>query len=432
MVTRPGRKPAATVVAAAFALIMYMTLRPVAANVSLPASCIICGPLGGVDFALNIVLFIPLGGGLRWLLGRWNTAIFIGTVTTLVIESLQWRLIPGRDASLGDLLANTLGTILGAWLAIEGVRWLNATHFAARRLAGAFGIAVTLVAIASAWLLQPVHTRYPQWVQWTPARKYLDTFQGRLMDVELNGIPIRPTEILQPHRSLDATSRSVTVRATLTDPAAPTRRPAIIVRIANPLEEGFSLGQSGHAATFRTHVAAERLRLRSIIVGLENALSASDAKTNGTAAEVIVEGNSNPRAIGIRVEPPGRATGVTLRRTIGLAWALFLPRDVALGPGWWLANATWLAILVLPVAFFTRRSGHREGDGAGITVAWWPLPLFLVSLAAVPAATGLSPLGVGEWAGVLVGVGAGVALERWTAASPADLKACALVRTILS
>ncbi len=120
---------------AAALLVGSATLWPTDNPGSTATFCIVCGDLGGVDFVLNVVLFMPLGVGLRWLLGRWSLAALAGFGVTLLVETLQWRLIRGRDASLGDVLANTLGTIVGVWIAVEGPRWLNATPLVARRLA---------------------------------------------------------------------------------------------------------------------------------------------------------------------------------------------------------------------------------------------------------------------------------------------------------
>lgn len=431
MVTQPGSRSAMAAVVASYALIMVMTLRPVEATMTLPASCIFCGQLGGVDFALNVVLFIPLGLGWRWLVGSWRTAVLIGAATTLVVEALQWRLIPGRDASLGDLLANTLGTMFGAWLALEGLRWINATSAVARRLAAAFAILAAIIIAASAWLLLPVEPRWAQYVQWTPRRPNLDPFLGRLIAVELNGRFIHPVVILPSQWTFDSATRSLSLRATIGAPVPPTRRQAIIVRIANDFEEGFYLAQWGEAVAFRTHMVGALLRLRPLLVGLEGALPASNTGSDTTAA-FIISANSNSRAIVVTRERLGSKTSVTLRRTVGLAWALLLPWDVALGPAWWLANATWLGALVLPVAFFTTRSGGKGGEATIRGIAWWPLPLVLATVSAVPAAAGMSPLGVGEWLGVLAGIAAGVALERWTAGADVDLKADARVGTIPS
>ncbi len=428
MVTQPRRGPTAALVAASLGLVLFMTLRPVQTLVVTPTFCIFCGTLGGVDFALNVVLFVPLGIGLRWVLGQWKAAAITGAVTTLVIETLQWRLIPGRDASLGDLVANTLGTMLGTWIAMEGLRWLNATSAAARRYAAAFGIIAAVVVGGSAWLLQPVRLRYPQWVQWTPPRPNMDRFQGRLLAVELNDRLIHPTEILPANQAMDSLTRGVSVRARIGAPAPPTGRQAIIVRIANDLEEGFFLAQWNEAVVFRTHIAAVRLKLRPILVGLDDAFP--DSVEAVAAGEFTIEGSSNPQAIGLRRQRPGHEASVTLRRTVGLAWALLLPWDVALRPPWWVVNAFWLGALVLPVSFFTIRSGVRADADSGRGISWWPLPLALATLVATPG-TGLSALGLGEWVGVLAGISAGWLLERWSAwIDRRDLKARAHHGTI--
>jgi hypothetical protein len=153
-------------------------------------------------FALNTVLFVPLGLGLRWLLGNWRAPVHIGATITLVVETLQWRTVPGRHASLGDLLANTLGTLIGAWLAIESLRWLNATHVAARRLAGNFGLLAVFVVMGSASLLRPALTRQGSTSN-GPRHVPTDLFQGRVSAVDLNGIPVGSFEILLPKRLLD-------------------------------------------------------------------------------------------------------------------------------------------------------------------------------------------------------------------------------------
>jgi hypothetical protein len=121
----------------------------------------------------------------------------------------------------------------------------------------------------------------------------------------------------------------------------------------------------------------------------------------------------------IRREQPGDETSMTLRRTVGLAWALFFPRDIAITPQWWMANALWLGALMLPVSLLTFRTAGRLEDSAGFL--WWSLPAVFVSLAATPV-TGLSALGPAEWVGVLMGVGAGAVIERWAVMPRANVK----------
>lgn len=67
-----------------------------------------------VEFSANILLFVPMGALLTLLLGRehWWLALALGVVATLVIEFVQ-LFLPARFSDPRDLLANTLGTIVG-------------------------------------------------------------------------------------------------------------------------------------------------------------------------------------------------------------------------------------------------------------------------------------------------------------------------------
>ncbi|HEX6941514.1 MAG TPA: VanZ family protein [Gemmatimonadaceae bacterium] len=430
MVTAPRRSTTVALVALSFALIAFFTLRPSPAIVMTPTFCIFCGALGGVDFVLNVLLFVPLGLSLQWTTGRWHMSAIIGLTTTLVIEGLQWRIITGRDASLGDLLANTLGTLLGVWIATAVFRWLNATGVTARRYAEAWGIAAVVVIIVSGWLLQPVVPRNPQWVQWTPVRLNTEPFKGHLISVELKTRTIRGVERVEASEAFDTLARSLSVRANIRSPGGPTRLPAIIVRIANDKEEGFTLGQSGQSAVFRTYIAAAKLRLRPILVGLDRAFGSSERIE--ADADFTIEGTSTTQYIFLRRSGAEGVSDVRVPRTVGLAWALLLPQDVALDGRWWVANAVWLAALMIPVSFFTMRSAKSTEDEAGRGIAWRALLIVLATLGAT-AATPLSGLAAGEWLGVLAGIAAGWQLERWTAPfGHADLKNPTRMRSILS
>ena len=71
-----------------------------------------------VEFGANIALFIPLGLLMGFGLRRFWLAVGLGVLATSLIEASQWLFLPQRFASGFDILANSLGALLGAlcWL----------------------------------------------------------------------------------------------------------------------------------------------------------------------------------------------------------------------------------------------------------------------------------------------------------------------------
>jgi hypothetical protein len=397
----------AAAVVAWYGLLTMVTLRPAIETVRPPIGCIFCGTYGGVDFALNVALFVPLGVALRLLTGSWRVSIMVGVATTIAVEILQWRTIPGRDASLGDLVANSLGTLIGVGLAIEVPQWVGATPNVARRVSAAFGIATALVVFAVAFLLQPVTPRSSQFVQWMPQRATTLRFLGRLTDVQLNGQPLSPGQQLRPEATIDPATRSLSVRATVGGMVPPSIRLAMIVRVTNNSEEAAYLAQYGDRFLFRSNVVAVRFKLRPVLVGLDGAFSRPSQPSDGSK-ELILIGHSNPHAMTLARQQGDATLELTMRRTIGMAWTLLWPTDIALTPRLTIANVVWLALLILPVSFLSRRATSV----GGVPQHWWPLVLVLACLAAAPAAFGLSSLQPVEWLGVAAGVGAAIQLER--------------------
>jgi hypothetical protein len=91
-------------------------------------------PLGRrlpADVALNVAIFIPIGWGLRRAarpLARTPrapvlVAVVLAAAFSLAMEAVQvW--LPNRYSSVADVLANTLGAAVGAWLEARYGRWL--------------------------------------------------------------------------------------------------------------------------------------------------------------------------------------------------------------------------------------------------------------------------------------------------------------------
>lgn len=85
-----------------------------------------------LEFAANILLFVPLGVLMPLAIGSVRPAVLVGTAllglgVSLVIEFAQWW-IPGRVSDPRDLFANTLGTVIGVLavaLGSSAMRWIR-------------------------------------------------------------------------------------------------------------------------------------------------------------------------------------------------------------------------------------------------------------------------------------------------------------------
>ncbi|WP_313811129.1 VanZ family protein [Glutamicibacter sp.] len=69
-----------------------------------------------IEFTANILFFVPMGS----ILAMWNNnrfvAVSIATYVSISIETVQELALPQRYSSVFDILANTLGAVLGTFL----------------------------------------------------------------------------------------------------------------------------------------------------------------------------------------------------------------------------------------------------------------------------------------------------------------------------
>lgn len=71
---------------------------------------------GWIEFAGNVLIFIPLGLLLTLLLPRPWLGVALALVISILVEVAQ-MVIPSREPSLRDILANLLGASVGAAIA---------------------------------------------------------------------------------------------------------------------------------------------------------------------------------------------------------------------------------------------------------------------------------------------------------------------------
>jgi glycopeptide antibiotics resistance protein len=72
-----------------------------------------------VEFAANILLFVPLGAVVVLFVGprRWWWGVVVGFVVSACIELGQLLFLSHRVATINDVVANTSGALIGAALA---------------------------------------------------------------------------------------------------------------------------------------------------------------------------------------------------------------------------------------------------------------------------------------------------------------------------
>lgn len=80
----------------------------------------------GQDKVAHVVLYAPLGAALGWALGaeRWRLTLLLGVLYGVSDEWHQ-TLVPGRQASAGDVLADAIGVALGVLVLLRMARVLS-------------------------------------------------------------------------------------------------------------------------------------------------------------------------------------------------------------------------------------------------------------------------------------------------------------------
>ena len=368
--------------------------------------CIICGSLGGIDFLSNIGLFVPLGVALHISGMPIRRVIAAGGLFSLTIEALQWQLIAGRDASLGDLLANTLGTAVGALAAAARASAGRPTPRIALRLALAWTVGLVVAGMIAGWALRPAPVDLRYWSQWVPTRYGYTPFTGTLLQLSLFGRPVPNGKMIDPTFEDQRYAAGLVEVQALVVPGVPGPGTMLIARAGNPLGEQFELAQRGSALLFRTRRNASRLALRSPVLYLPNAL-----KPLGPASALDINARAavSGAAFTLR-DATGRESPSTVAFTLGAAWQTISPVEARVPA----LQGPVAALLLLAAALVL-------GWWALVALGWlgstvWVATAGLLLLVAIPVAAGIAPGGAWETSGFAAGGALGLLFGRLSAA----------------
>ena len=365
-----------------------------------PLFCLVCGDQGGADVATNLLLFLPFAIGLRLAGWPWRRSVVAAGAVSFTVELLQLLVVTGRDASLGDLLTNTIsgaaGAALGGWLPGAVA---PAPERAARLLAGALAAPLALLTV-SAWLLGSDMPRGPLVSRWAHEAPSALAFDGHVHAVRLNG---RAMPANGPAADAAALRREIAggkieLSADVVS-GAPIAPSSWIYMLGAPSSSSVTLGQLRRLAVFAVPARALRYRLFPPTVTL------ADGFPSEPGAPVAIRATERRRDLVLSSSYGGRTRTIAMGITPAFGWVLISPFQFSDVVERWI-TALSLALLYLPAGYWAAGTRRR------VTAALWLVAGIGLALAALPPLAALSPAPWSEWLGALAGAALGWALRR--------------------
>ena len=376
------RRPCAVAAVAMLGVILALTLVPTGGPG--PAGFqwrLLSGEFGLSDFICNVLLFVPLAVALRCSgAPAWKTVV-LGLALSGTIEFTQLRVVPGRDAALGDLVGNTLGGVVGVAL----VAWLPVRRRSALRgVAG--GVLSLAVMAATGLLLRPSFPPTIYYGQWTANLGQYEWYRGKVLSAEIGGISL-PSWRLANSRAVRELLRAGT---------------ALHVRaVAGPRTERlapiFSIFDSERREVLLVGPDRVDLALHVRSRAKDALLRPTELRWRGALAGV---GPGDTLAVSVRHETSGYCLGASgherchLAFTAGQAWSLLQSYPGLAPAAQALLDCLVMFLLGLPVGLVTARRGW----------GWAGLVIALAGTVVVPPLVGLAPTPLLQLAALALGV----------------------------
>lgn len=402
------------IVAGSLAAIALATLLPEPPVIVESHFCLVCGALGGVNGVLNVFLFAPLGVGLALWGVPGRRALLSMFALSVLIETAQLLLIPGRYSTLGDVLTNTVGGAFGFWIGRYADLWLRPPPRVARNLALGWALVWLAIQIVSNFglaLSLPDSQYYGQLARALPNRA---VFHGVVLAASIGDAQI-PNTVLAHSRDVRGLLLKGAPVATTVVPAELTRTLAPIVRVAGGRnEEIVLLAQNGAGLVFGVHTGAAVLRLRPPLFSLREAFasSSSPAVVDDT---LRLSGRYFPDSVRMTANSESATRERAVPLSAALGWTFWLPFQ-------WLIEGTsaelvisslWTACLLIPLGYWSVKIGGSSGSqrvATQLVLALLGVAAVYLGLIVVPHGFGLATAPLRDWLATLTGILVGCAL----------------------
>lgn len=371
------------------AAILAATLKPDGGGQSF-SGCVICGERGLSDLVSNILLFAPFGFALA---RRGHPAVMtaaIGALFSLSIELAQLSIITGRDANIGDLVANSLGATAGWSIGRHRLWWLRKENSARRCIA--LTAATLGLLIAGLALFIPSLPEAAYYMQWTARFGNMGVYEGEVLSTRIGTLDIPGNQRIE---RTDSVRRMLFTRPIAITATADRRADmAPIMSIYDEhRREIMLLGAQRADLIYRYRMLADELRFGHGDIRVHQAFE-------GVPHDSVFHLTWRIDRSGYCLDVEGRS-GCGRGFTVGDTWTLLMALDWGTDERKVLSTI-WLWILFVP-------AGLLAGDSRALLLA---AGLATLALMAAPVLMGFALTPAYQIVAALLGLATGSLLKR--------------------
>lgn len=382
--------------------------------------CLLCGSLGGVNSLLNVFLFLPLGIGLALAEFSGKRAVIAMCALSVLIETAQFLVIPGRYATIGDVLTNSLGGALGFAIGRNAFILLRPSPRIALALTMGWSTLWLATQAISAYGFSPAVPKSEYFGQIAPSLGNFEQFRGRVLRTSIADVVVRDTQFKDSPRVRELLLGGATVTTTILPPGSG-RGIAPIVRVADAGErEILLLAQNAADLIFGVRTGAAALRLRPPLFALADILPAVSAGDRWQTMDTLtVSARYSTREVWVKTQSR-TSYDRRIPITASLGWTMLLPFQ------WFIkgtriefaVSAIWIACLLLPMGYWGGRIVQFRRPRAATRIRMVAVPiafmLLYVGLVVAPQEFRLPAAPPRDWLAALTGIFAGAVLAART------------------
>lgn len=384
-------------------LTLFPNPRQAAASATTPLTCIVCGDQGGVDVILNVILFIPFGLGLGLAGWSWRRTAAVAAIFSFAVEALQFWVVTGRDSSLGDLMTNTTGAVLGALLAPHlGVLLLPSPEPARRLLLGGTATWLGLLGL-SACLQAPGASAGKLTSNWAHRVAKPNPFGGEVRSASMDGSFLPPSGQPSDRNLIRGRLERGEADLVLQAVSGPSWGHGWIFLLAASERPQLAVSQRGRSAILTVPALALRFKLRGPTLSLPQGLPPD----SGVA--VAVDAGRQGHRLWLATSYSGRSQTVSLLLSPAHGWGLIAPFGFAAGRTVRFVTGLCIAMLILPLGFWAAASDKAQWAGLVLALA------VTAGLGLIPVLGGYPAVHWSEWLAAGAAAGGGWALRRHAA-----------------